>query len=65
MSPQEKEQIISRIIKLELEICDSIFQRIKPTIDDSFAGKRQELNLLRCVLFGYNSDMCKIKKGSL
>ena len=64
MSPQEKEHLISRIIELEMENCQLVFDRKKPTNNDSFSEKRHELNLLRCIFFGYNSNFCNIKKGS-
>lgn len=60
----EREQILSQIIKLELEQCELIFNGLKPSTVDVFSEKRKELILLRCLYFGYNSENCKIKKGS-
>ena len=65
MTQQDKENIISRILELELENCDRIFKGIKPEINDSFSDKRKELEMLRCLLYGYNSIYCKIKKRVL
>ena len=64
MTQQDKEQIMSRIIQLESENTKLIFEGHKPRGDDFFEPKRQELKLLRCLYFGYNSKYCKIKKGS-
>ena len=64
MNQQDKEQIISRIIDLELEQTTRIFNGIKPEFNDSFSEKRKELQILRCLLFGYSSPFCTIKKGS-
>lgn len=62
MTPNEKEEIISKIIELELEITFSIINGYKPSIDDRFQNKRNELKLLRCILFGYKSLYCKKTK---
>ena len=64
MNLQDKEIMISRIIELELEEIEAIHKGHRPTIDDRFEKKRIEINLLRCLLFGYDSKFCKIKKGS-
>lgn len=64
MTQQDQEQIMSRIISLEYENTKSIIDGHKPSNEDSFEPKRQELNLLRCLYFGYKSNFCSIKKGS-
>jgi hypothetical protein len=64
MTQQDKTQILSRIIQLESENTKLIFEGHKPTRDDFFEPKRQELTLLRCLYFGYKSKYCSIKKGS-
>lgn len=64
MKQEEKEQIITRIIDLEMEQLDRLFSGVKPETTDSFSEKRKELQLLRCILFGYTSQFCTIKKGS-
>lgn len=62
MSQKLKNELISRIIELELENTRLIFQGHKPTENDHFQFKREEMNTLRCILFGYNTNFCK--KGS-
>lgn len=64
MTQQEKTQIMSRIIELELENIDMISKGHKPSRDDVFEPKRQEIELLRCLYFGYKSNFCKLKKGT-
>ena len=64
MTQQDRNQIMSRIIELELENTKLIFGGHKPTHDDFFEPKRQELKLLRCLYYGYKSNLCKLKKGS-
>lgn len=64
MTTQDKEKIISRIVELSLEETKLISQGYKPYINDQYQSKRNELELLRCLLFGYNSQYCKINKGS-
>ena len=63
MTQQDKSQIISRIIELELEITRSVINGHKPAENDEFGEKRNELNLLRCLYFGYRTKFCNIKKG--
>lgn len=64
MTHQDRSQIMSRIIDLELENTQLIFKGHKPSVNDIFEPKRQELKLLRCLYFGYKSKFCNIKKGS-
>ena len=63
MTLQEKNLIASRIIELDLEITRSVINGHKPSEDDEFKEIRQELNLLRCLYFGYRTKFCNIKKG--
>jgi hypothetical protein len=63
MTVQEKNLIASRIIELDLEITRSVINGHKPSEDDEFKERRQELNLLRCLYFGYRTKFCNIKKG--
>lgn len=58
-----KSELTSRIIELELENTELIFKGHKPTENDFFSSKRQELSTLRCIVFGYESKFCK-KLGS-
>ena len=64
MTQQDKEQIMSRIISLEYENTKLAIDGHKPSSEDYFEPKRQELKLLRCLYFGYKSNYCLIKKGS-
>jgi hypothetical protein len=64
MKKQETEILITRIVELETEITSSIIKGHKPYHGDCFDEKRKELSILRCVVFGYESEFCKIKKGS-
>jgi hypothetical protein len=63
MTQQDKTQVMSRIIELELEITCSVINGHNPSADDEFKNKRQELTLLRCLYFGYRTKFCNIKKG--
>lgn len=54
-----KEELISRIIKLELEITSEVSKGHKPYHGDHLESKRIEANTLRCILYGYNSIYCK------
>lgn len=63
MTLQEKNQIISKIIEIELEITRSVINGHKPSENDEFFDKRQELNLLRCLYFGYQTKFCNVRKG--
>jgi hypothetical protein len=64
MTEQTKNEMISRIIELELQNIKLIFDGHKPTEDDFFEPSRKEMAILRCIVFGYDSKFCKIKKGS-
>lgn len=64
MTTEDKDEIISRILKLQLEECEAIFNGHKPTIDDKFQTVRLELNILRCILYGHKSIYCKKNLGS-
>lgn len=59
---KKNSEIVSRIMKLEYELSMEIFNGHKPIFGDHLEPKRQEINILRCVLFGYNSQFCKITK---
>jgi len=53
----------SRIIELDLEITKEISKGHRPYYGDFLEEQRQELSILRCIFFGYNSKYCKNKKG--
>lgn len=59
MTEQTRSDLISRIIDLEYEITSAIINGHKPSVNDIFQEKRNELNTLRCVVFGYESQFCK------
>lgn len=63
MTQQDLAQVRSRIIELDYEITSAIIGGHNPTADDRFKQHREELNLLRCLYFGYKSNFCQIKKG--
>lgn len=63
MTQQDLTQVSSRIIKLEYEMTHAIIKGHKSTADDEFKNHREELNILRCLYFGYKSNHCRIKKG--
>lgn len=54
-----REELISKIIKLELEITTEVLKGHKPFNGDHLESKRNEVNTLRCILYGYNSLYCK------
>lgn len=64
MTQQDRSQIMSRIIELDLKITRSIIGGHRPSEDDKFKEDRTELSLLRCLYFGYNTKFCSVKKGS-
>ena len=64
MTSQDKNEIISRIIELQVEEITAVSEGHKPTMNDYLQPKRDEMDLLRCLLFGYNSEYCKLKKKS-
>lgn len=59
MNRNEKKELESKIIELELEITLSILHGHKSRSDDVFQKKREELDLLRCTVFGPESNFCK------
>ena len=59
MNQKTKEEIISKIIELELEITSSIFEGHKPYVGDFLEIKRNELNILRCILYNFDKKFCK------
>ena len=63
MTQQDLAQVRSRIIELDYQITSAIIKGHRPTADDQFKEYRDELNLLRCLYFGYKSNFCKYKKG--
>jgi len=63
MTQQDLNQISSRIIELDFETTEAIISGHKPTQDDQYRSHREELELLRCLYFGYKSKFCKYKKG--
>jgi hypothetical protein len=64
MTNQLKSELESQIIKIESEITIAIINGHRPYHGDIFEDKRNELNTLRCIVYGYGSKFCKIKKGS-
>lgn len=64
MTQQNKAQVSSRIIELELEMTLSVINGHRPLENDKFKDKRQELVLLRCLYFGYQTKFCNTKKNS-
>jgi len=64
MTEQDKNEMMSRIIELEYQNIKLIFNGHKPSENDFFEPSRKELNLLRCIVFGYKSNFCKLKKES-
>jgi len=64
MTEKTKNDFISRIIELQLEEVRLIFNGHKPYIGDSFQSKRNEMEMLRCIVYGYDSNFCRIKKES-
>jgi len=61
MTEQNRNQMISRIIELEYQNMRLIFDGHKPTKNDFFEPNRKEMDILRCIVFGYDSKFCKIK----
>lgn len=64
MTEKTKNDFISRIIKLQMEEVRLIINGYKPYIGDQFQSRRDEINMLRCIVYGYESSFCKIKKES-
>ena len=67
MESKLKTDLITRIIELEYQITISIIQGHRPYIGDKFQSYRNELETLRCIVFGQKSTFCKknIEKDSL
>lgn len=59
MLKNEKKELESKIIQLELEITKAIMNGHKAKYDDIFQEKRKELDILRCTVFGTKSNFCK------
>ncbi len=57
------EILIFKIIKLEHEILSEVLNGHKPFVGDHLETKRNEVNTLRCVVYGHKSIFCK-KFGS-
>ena len=51
--------LISKILKLESEITSEVLKGHKPFVGDHLESKRNEVNTLRCVVYGYDSIFCK------
>jgi hypothetical protein len=62
MNQQSQNQILSKIIELDLIITRSIINGHNPSENDQYKEQREELNTLRCVYFGYETKYCN-KKG--
>lgn len=56
---ENKNVLISRILKLESEITAEVLKGHKPFAGDHLESKRNEVNTLRCVVYGYDSIFCK------
>lgn len=59
MTEKTKSELKSRIIELEHEITSAIINGHRPYVGDVYQEKRIELNTLRCLVFGYESEYCK------
>lgn len=59
MTPQTKSELISRIIELEYTITIAVINGHRPYNGDQFHEIRSEVNTLRCLVFGYESQFCK------
>ena len=53
------EKLISRIIEIEYEITSEVLKGHKPFVGDHLEFKRNEVNTLRCLVYGYESVFCK------
>lgn len=58
-----KNEMSRRIVEIEYEMFVAIRNGHKPSQDDHFKKKREEIELLRCMYYGIDSKFCKIKKG--
>ena len=55
-------EMMKRIVEIELELTMAARNGHKASITDKYSQKRVELDLLRCLYFGKDSQHCKIKK---
>ncbi len=59
-----KNELSSRIIFLQSEITDSILKGHKAHDEDEFKSHRIELMILRCMLYGEDSKICKTERDN-
>lgn len=64
MTEIDKNEIISRILKIAREETTLVFNGYKPSTNDEHQEDRNQLTMLRCMVYGYNSNLCRIKKES-
>ena len=58
-------EIEKKITDIEYELFISIRQGHRPSIGDQYHNLRVEVNILRCMYFGYDSKFCKKTKEGL
>jgi len=58
-------EIQKKITDIEYELFMSIRQGHRPSIGDQYHNLRVEVNILRCMYFGYDSEFCKKTKEGL
>jgi hypothetical protein len=57
-------EIQKRITDIEYELFKSVREGHRPHIGDQYNDLRVEVNILRCMYFGYDSKFCnKTKEG--
>jgi hypothetical protein len=57
-------EIEKRITDIEYELFKSVREGHRPHIGDQYNDLRVEVNILRCMYFGYDSKFCnKTKEG--
>jgi hypothetical protein len=59
-----KDELASRVIVLQSEITHAILQGHKAHDEDEFKSHRIELMVLRCMLYGEDSKICKTEKDN-
>ena len=59
-----KNQLSSRIIELQSEITSATLKGHKSNDYDIFKSHRMELMILRCMLYGEDSKICKTEKSN-
>ena len=59
-----KSEISSRIILLQSEITKAVLKGHKAHDNDEVIGHRIELTILRCMLYGEESKICKSEKAN-